>query len=157
MRPALAAVALACASCCAPAEDRLDRIDLDPDGSIVFYDNERREVCTAYATEANGPRCFPRFTAIDPSQLRYIDVACETLVVWTELEQPWHAYVADASSAPRLMRSIYKIVEPVEAPETVTPHALLDGECGPYPIGLSLPVYTITTRIHPEEFAPVEM
>jgi hypothetical protein len=132
-------------------------IDVEPDGTEVWYDNDRREVCTAFATEGSGVRCFPRFTRIDPSDMRYADSACEAVVVWADLEQPWHAYVADASVEPRLMRSIYKIVEPVEAPEAVEPHALFEGACAPYPIDSMRSVYKITTRIHPEEFAPVEM
>jgi hypothetical protein len=148
---------LALAACGNSGSERLSMIDVEPDGTEVWYDNERREVCTAFATEESGTRCFPRFTRIDPSDMRYADSACEAVVVWVDLEQPWHAYVADASVEPRIMRSIYKIVEPVEAPETVEPHALLEGECGPYPISSIRSIYRITRRIHPEEFAPVEM
>lgn len=158
MRPVLAAmIAVACAACCPDDEQRLSMIDVEPDGTEVWYDNDRREVCVAFATEGSGTRCFPRFTAIAPSDIRYADSACEALVVWAKLEQPWHAYVADVSVEARLMRSIYKIVGSVEAPETVDPHALLDGACGSHPIESSLPAYKVTNRIHPEEFAPVEM
>lgn len=153
-----AALALCVGCACSDDEERLSLIAADPDDTLVYYDNDRREVCTPYATEVNGARCFPRFTAIDPLHLRYADDACKTLAVWTELESPYHAYVAYVADDQRLVYSIFKIIEPIESPETVTPHALLNGnKCGPYPIESTWPGYKITTRIHPEEFAPVEM
>ena len=155
----LTAVALACAACGEEERSRLNMIDVDPDGTEVWSDNERSEVCAAYATEENGTRCFPRFTRVYPSDLRYADSACETLAVWVDLERPKHAYVAYVANDERLVYSIFKIIEKIESPDggVVEPHAWFDNKCGPYPIESIRSTYKITTRIHPEEFSPVEM
>lgn len=142
-----------------PPSSRLTFIEIDAAGRDVWYDADRKEECSPCATEHNGTRCFPRFTDIDGSQLRYIDAECTTLIAWTDLDDASDKYVAyaDYGASPPVVYSIYSVIErhlePDGQPVPTESYRLEGSKCVPRKKESVRAHLRISYSIHPSQFA----
>lgn len=144
-----------------PPATRLTRLSPDESGRDVWFDTERGEECQPCATEYNGTRCFPRFTTIDGSQLRYGDPDCTELIAWADLANPSDEYVAyvDGATRPTTLYSIYNVLERRSGsggrPTQTDSFYLAGNKCAPHKREAIRAHLRISYSIHPGVFALV--
>lgn len=134
--------------------ERLVFAGYSSDGSRLWFDTEREEICGPFQTEHDGVRCIPQFARVHGAQLGYDDASCSRLASWSDLQHEPERYLAYVEEGTETVYAVVRVLNPGPPPEMERYERLGSG-CAMEFADVKMADSYITPAIHMSNFAVV--